>query len=343
MEETTIQQVVLHKVGNKNNEEGVFFSDTPLIVDERLNEVFLDYFLLPFKSEEYFNFYHEEGLEHNEVYKIISEIFDDHRKLFEYSIKLAERLYEWSTHPKIRGGEFYVAYFKDYLVNDQAVDAIGFFKSENKDTFLKVLPSEGGFSIEVDRGSNVNKLDKGCLVFNLEKEQGYIVSIVDNINKGTEAQYWTDDFLHLRQRQDEYYNTQNVLTLTKNFITKELPQQFEISKADQVDLLNRSVNFFKKNDSFDMEEFTNEVIGQPDIIDNFTRFKSDYQKEYELEIADTFDISESAVKKQARVFKSVIKLDKNFHIYVHGNRELIEQGMDENGRKYYKIYYQEEN
>jgi predicted transcriptional regulator len=38
-----------------------------------------------------------------------------------------------------------------------------------------------------------------------------------------------------------------------------------------------------------------------------------------------------------------IIIDKNFHIYVHGNRNLIEQGIDETGRKFYKIYYQEEN
>ena len=38
----------------------------------------------------------------------------------------------------------------------------------------------------------------------------------------------------------------------------------------------------------------------------------------------------------------VIKLDKNFHFYVHGSRELIEQGVDEEGRKFYKIYYKEE-
>ncbi|MDD4067910.1 MAG: nucleoid-associated protein, partial [Bacteroidales bacterium] len=54
-----------------------------------------------------------------------------------------------------------------------------------------------------------------------------------------------------------------------------------------------------------------------------------------------FNISDSAVKKQARVFKSVIKLDKNFHIYVHGDRKLIEQGQDEKG-KFYKVYYNEE-
>ena len=39
----------------------------------------------------------------------------------------------------------------------------------------------------------------------------------------------------------------------------------------------------------------------------------------------------------------VIKLDKNLPIYVHGARELIEQGVDEEGRKFYKIYYKEES
>ena len=56
---------------------------------------------------------------------------------------------------------------------------------------------------------------------------------------------------------------------------------------------------------------------------------------------DTFYISDAAVKKQSRSFKSVIKLDKNFHIYVHGDRRMIEQGEDEKGR-YYKVYYKEE-
>jgi hypothetical protein len=81
---------------------------------------------------------------------------------------------------------------------------------------------------------------------------------------------------------------------------------------------------------------------QPEIIESFKQYKSAYQQEREIDIADDFTISDSAVKKQSRVWKSVIKLDKNFHIYVHGNRNLIEQGTDENG-KFYKIYYQEEN
>ena len=61
-----------------------------------------------------------------------------------------------------------------------------------------------------------------------------------------------------------------------------------------------------------------------------------------VDLAAQFDISPEAVKKQSRIFKSVIKLDRNFHIYVHGRTDLIEKGVDMDGRKYYKIYYQDE-
>ena len=63
---------------------------------------------------------------------------------------------------------------------------------------------------------------------------------------------------------------------------------------------------------------------------------------FELQLENSFDVNQTAVKKQGRAFKSVIKLDKNFHIYIHGNRNLVEQGEDEHG-KYYKLYFQEES
>ena len=341
--ETNIKDIVLHFVGNKNNDEPIKCSRFVLNFDETTKDILTNYFIPPFtKSQEYFNFHHDIELNMNEVFSCANNIFDNPETLLEQSQNLAKHLYEQSTHPKIKGGEFYVVYFKDCILNGETVDAVGLFKSENKDTFLKVYPSGEGFEIESQQGVNINKLDKGCLIFNTEKENGYVVSVIDNTNKGSEAQYWIDDFLHICQRKDEYYNTQNVLSLCKNFIKDELPQQFEVSKADQVDLLNNSVKFFKKNDSFDIEEFANEVMGQPEIIETFNQYKSVYQREYDTEIEDNFIISEQAVKKQARISKSVIKLDKNFHIYVHGNRELIEQGEDDKG-KFYKVYYREES
>ena len=340
--ETKIYDFCVHKVGNKVADEGCFLSKNIIVVNQELKKLLTHYFVSPFKSTEYFNFYHDIDINMNEVFVCVSRIFNNPETLLEQSVNLAKHLYEQSTHPKIKSGEFYTVYFKDCIIDGKTVDAVGLFKSENKDTFLKVYPKGEGFEIESEKGININKLDKGCLIFNTEREKGYIVSVVDNTNKGVEAQYWMDDFLHVRQRKDEYYNTQNVLSLCKNFVKNELPQQFEVSKADQIDLLNKSMQFFKEKDNFNLAEFANEVIEQPDIIEKFNQFKSIYARDYDVDFADNFTISESALKKQVRVLKSVIKLDKNFDIYVHGNRNLIEQGRDEKG-KFYKIYYQQEN
>lgn len=60
-------------------------------------------------------------------------------------------------------------------------------------------------------------------------------------------------------------------------------------------------------------------------------------------LPEQFSISESAVKKSSRSMKSVIKLDKNFHIYVHGGEGLIKKGYDpETGMAFYQLYFKEE-
>jgi hypothetical protein len=245
--------------------------------------------------------------------------------------------------PKIKSGELQIAYFTGCAINGKIVDAVGFFKSENKETFLKVLTSKVGFDLESEKGIAVRKLDKGCLIFNTKAKDGYLVSVVDNTNRGEEAQYWKEEFLGVQPIANEYHQTNKFLGIAKNFVTKQLDEEFEVSKADKIDLLNRSVEYFKTHETFDKKEFEQEVFQDSGIIKSFRNFDNSYRQENEIEITDNFDISPQAVKKQARVFKSVLKLDKNFHIYIHGNREMIEQGVEKDGRKYYKIYYNEEN
>jgi hypothetical protein len=163
------------------------------------------------------------------------------------------------------------------------------------------------------------------------------------VNKNTEARYWRDDFLKISQRKDEYHQTRNYLDMCKTFVVEHAPKEFEISKADQADFLNSSANYFKKKDAFDFDEFTNQVIKQPEVTESFKQYKKQYENEHACEIDDSFTISGPAVKKQAKIFKSVIKLDKNFHIYVHGNREYIIKGFDEKtGMHYYQLFYKEE-
>ena len=331
----------LHLVGNKSVEDGIILSKSNLDIKDELKGLLINYFLSPFSSEELFELYHDSGIEFNVVYGAASRIFDDPDSLHEQSVNLAKHLYEQSTHPKIKGGEFYTVYFKDCNVDGDTVDAVGLFKSENKDTFLKVLHEGGHFNLKSEQGINIKKLDKGCLIFNKERENGYVVAVVDNTNRGIEAQYWMDDFLHVRQRKDGYANTQNAMALAKNFVTKALPEQFEVSKADQIDLLNRSLEFFKEKETFDMEEFANEVIEQPEVIESFHNFKREYESGNDIVFDDNFAISNYAFKKQQRSYKRVIRLDRKIQIIIDGNRDNVEQGEDERG-KYYKVYYNDE-
>lgn len=338
---STIGKCGLHFVGNKLAEDCLQLSTSLLELNDGLNNILINYFVNSFSSEELFELYHDSGLEYNVVYGAAKRIFDNPECIFEQSVNLAKYLYEQSTHPKIKGGEFYTVYFKDCLLDRETVDAVGLFKSENKDTFLRVLREGGNFNLESEQGINIKKLDKGCLIFNKDRENGYVVAVVDNTNRGVDAQYWIDDFLHVRQRKDEYANTENVMAMAKQFITKELPKEFEVPKADQIDLLNRSLQFFKEKDSFDMEEFANEVIEQPEVIESFKIYKKSYEEEHATEIDDSFTISQHAFKKQQRSYKRIIRLDKKIQIIIDGNRDHIEQGEDERG-KYYKVYYSTE-
>ena len=103
------------------------------------------------------------------------------------------------------------------------------------------------------------------------------------------------------------------------------------------------MKYFKEKESFDINEFANEVIANKEGIESFKSYKKSYEEEFDTQISDSFDISDAAVKKQAKAFKSILKLDKNFHIYIHGNKELIEKGFDDNkSMNYYKVYFREE-
>lgn len=338
-----LQAAVVHQVGNRHIEEPIRFSEQLIPLDnERLVAIISHYFLSSFSGNEEYRFFNEVGIDQNEMYTIAKRLFANPDDLLVQSNFIARFLYECSAHPRIKGGEVYVAYFKDVEYDNETMDAIGVFKAENKESYLKVNFDNRAAQVMAEEGTNAGKPDKGCLIFNTLQEDGYRVCIVDHLSKGNEAAYWKDDFLGLQPISNEFLQTNQMMGIAKQYVTQKLTEEFEVSKPDQIDLLNRSVEYFKTHESFDQEEFEQEVFADAKVIESFRQFDETYRSEYGIEVADKFDISPQAVKKQARVFKSVLKLDKNFHIYIHGNRELIEQGVEPDGRKFYKIYYQEE-
>lgn len=312
-------------------------------MDDELSNTLTSYFLSSFKEEEYYRFHHDIDLAHNEVFTCVQKIFDNNDDFQTQSENIARHLYNVSTHPKIKAGELYIVYLQNQPFRDLFVDAIGIFKSENRETFLEVDQIPDGFELKSTQGINIQKPDKGCLIYKTAAEDGYVLSVIDNTNKSVEAQYWKDDFLGIMILNNEFHQTNQFLSMARMFVTRQLQEDFELSKTDKIDYLNRSVDYFKTHQQFDKEEFEEKVFAHENVIESFRKFDRNYREENAVELNDQFDISAPAVKKQSRVFKSVLKLDKNFHVYIHGNREMIEQGVDEHGRKFYKLFYEIES
>lgn len=340
--EAVLEKIVVHKVGNKIQDEDIVISEGQLSVDDEVKELLMTYFLSNFKQPEFYQFTHSSDVNLNELYTFSGYMFDPDKNFYDQSVFIAKHLYEISDHPNIKGGELYITYIKDCIVDDELVDAIGIFKSESKETYLKVYQNDREFTVDQDSGVNIKKLDKGCLIFNTEKDFGYKIAIIDKTNKD-EAKYWKESFLNVEPKSDDFYQTNRYMDLCKTFVKEVFNKENEVEKIDQIELLNRSVEFFKKEEDFQEESFKESVIENPEVIDAFDEFKEKYQAENCVDLSSSFSISENAVKKQQKSFKSILKLDKNFHIYIHGRRDLIEKGYDDDkGMSYYKVFYEKE-
>lgn len=330
--------IYLHQVGNKQNGEPLILAKSEVDIDDTARKELKHFFLSHFKQSEYYHFVHESMLSLNEVYNYISSIFDDLASMSEQSQYLAKTLYRTCVHPNIKCGEFYVVHFRNCLIDGVMTDAVGLFKSENKEPFFKVLRKEHSFEVIQELGVNINKLDKGCLVFNKNREEGYVVSIIDNANRG-DAKYWVEDFLQVKRLNDACTQTQNVVSMCKSFIS-QLPK--EMAKSEKVAMMNRVIGGIK-SEQVNVETLAEFAFGKDLASTSFKTFREDYQLSHEVSFESSFESKPESIKRNSVGSMTTIKLDKNFDIKIHGGEQFIEQGYDkEKGMKFYKLYFTEE-
>lgn len=339
IENTIIRKLIYHRISIDN--DSYVLSDTLYdFSNDEEEEVLKRIFLKPFlQNTTSYQFMHEIDMELNPLYKL-SESISEGSDFIDQSKKICQHLKTVSKHPNIKDGDLFIMKYDSIDFEGKSCEGLGIYKIEKKESFIetgKYFNGEAGLNFRKGIGSK--RLDKACLILFTEKP--YTVFIIDNTSNETD--YWQNEFIKVKLKNDNANNTNQFLSLAKSFVTTQFPTEFESTKADQIDLLNRSVEYFRKNESFDRQGFEQEVFQESKIIKSFQTFDSKYRQENEVNIADDFLISSLAVKKQARIFKSVLKLDKNFHIYIHGDNELIKQGVDSDGRKYYKIYFENES
>lgn len=346
LSDSVLAKVSVHFVGNKGNGDELVLSQKPLQLSDHDKLLMREPFLSRFEDGlNKYAFSHPTSLDYQEMYNFCLGIFADTETFHANSANIARHLHEATVHPKIKAGDLYICLYDNCLVDGKYVEALGIFKTETKSNFMDLEMQGNEFSLHMRQGVEVSKFDKGCLIFPTNAEGGFDVFIYDQANRGEEAIFWREGFLGVEPQANEYYQTNQFLTLTKQFIAKQVPQEFaEVTRTEQIDLLNKSVEYFRANESFDKKDFEEQVFAETGMINAFRQFETSYAETNDIELPDQFDISTQAVKKQARVFKSVLKLDKNFHVYIHGDKSLIEKGYDERvGKHYYKIFFDEES
>ncbi|WP_420316362.1 nucleoid-associated protein [Ekhidna sp.] len=332
----SIQELFFKKIKEETDEQHLIQSEFAPSEEETMKNIFLKPFSETINT---YQFKHEVDLELNVLFQLSRKICSE-GSFNETPEGIVSHLRMSSRHPNIKEGDLFIVRFRDLMFGGSPVDGLGIYKVEKKDVFIETPDWTKEPTLLFKEGIGEKKLDKACLI--LFTDDPFTVLAYDN--NSSEAVYWKNDFINLDFKRDHVNDTNHFLQMTKSYITDQMPEEFEVSKTDQIDLLNKSIKYFKEAEEFDKGEFELSVFGQEEeAINSFRFFDKQYQDEMDLDLSDSFKIAANSVKKQARIFKSVLKLDKNFHVYIHGNRELIERGEDSDGRKYYKIYYQNES
>ncbi|TNF72293.1 MAG: nucleoid-associated protein [Bacteroidetes bacterium] len=343
---TQLETVSLHRVGNKHRGEPLFISESPYPLNDEVGGLLKEYFFKPFreKEENYFRFHHEAGLEFHPIYEAAGKVFKSPESLHEVSREIASHLYGQSRHPHIKSGECYVVYMTDVLLDNERVDALGIFKSEVKQDFLQFREKGSNLDLLVQQGVNLQRLDKGCLIFNRNAEEGYKVLSVDS--NRYDAQYWIEEFLAVAPLTDENFYTKNYLKFCQNFARDVvLPAE---DKQQEVLFVNRAVNHFAKNDTFEESHFLNEVLENPELIPEFKHYKTEKGPKYSIEDVSSFQIANKAVSDSRKKIRNVIALDTNIQIKLdfinpESAQKYVEKGWDEErGMYYYLVYFNKE-
>ncbi|MDT0643869.1 nucleoid-associated protein [Zunongwangia sp. F363] len=337
-----IESLSIHRVGNKSRNEGIFLSASPYNLEDEIKPLIKEFFLKSFreKEENYYHFVHEADLEFNELYNFANAVFDSSDRIHEVSKKITTLLFEQSSHPHIKSGEVYVVYFDNMQLDNEKMPAIGIFKSELKHDFLQFEEKGSVLDMIVQQGINLNKLDKGALIFNKNRAEGYKILSVDSNRYDTK--YWLENFLGVDVLADENFNTKNYLNFCKNF-AKDVVLPAE-DKKEEVMFMNRSMDYFAKNDKFEESNFLNSVIDNPQLVPEFQNYKVEKAPKYKIEDLSDFPIANTAVTAARKKIKNVINLDTNIQIKMdfvnpESAEKFVEKGWDEEKQMYYYLVY----
>jgi hypothetical protein len=340
----TLSHVTLAKIGNPLRGESLKTSKDLCKFGEQDKEILTLAFLKPFRNLEPYHFYHTSSLDLHEMHCYVNTIFDQQERFLTYSRKIARHLYDKTKHPNIKSGDLCIAYLEGIQIDGEVCDAISVVKSESLTPFLEISDHDGDLQLTTHNGIYPDKIDKGCLIINSNKESGYLVYTFDK--GGADTNFWVRDFLGARARKDDNFKTKQYAEMCVSFADEGLPEDMPVEEKYRV--ANDAMQYFAEKEKFDEKHFQDEVLKEPEIVEKFASYKQNYKDEDGEPLAGEFEISKPAAKKAGSKIKSNLRLDTGVVLkftpdFAERQNEIMERGFDEKMQmNYVKIYYHDE-
>lgn len=339
-----LSALTLARVGNSGQNQPLQTSRELCRFEEGDAEILTACFLKPFRSLEPYRLQHHADVTKNELYGYACAIFDDNNSLLENGAHIARSLHEKSHHPNIKPGDLCISLVEDLIVEGGRVQGLCLIKSETTAPFLQIVTVDGDLRLTTQQGIYPDKMDKGCLILNLRREDGFMVFLFDKSGSG--AHFWTRDFVHAVPVKSDDYLTRRYSELAVAFAEKGLPE--EASQPKRLEVAKSAIDYLAQAESFDLSEFRERALGQPDLIERFDTFKTEYEEETGFQLDERFSVSKPEAKKAKKRLKSRLKLDVGVDLkfssgFIDQSDRFLERGFDEEKHmQYLKVYFHQE-
>ncbi|MDS7933060.1 hypothetical protein RMB03_07895 [Acinetobacter sp. V91_7] len=314
---STIEKVIIHKVGNKLRSEDLLLSDDITPASENINDILLRHYLKPIISKDnIYEFFHDIDINLNEVYHFTNEIFTTQTEFVEKSKNIATTLYNVSTHPNIAAGELIIILFNNIIFNNSSHYAIGLYKTEIKENYLDIKQENNSLIIKKKNGISINKLQKAALI--LDNNQ---IFAIDNLSQKTK--YWHNNFLQIRLQKNSKNNAQ-----IANKILKKVFLEIK-NPVEAIELTNEITKKIEEEPKLFLEDIR-DISKKYIIEDSFDEIIKNISKKEDIDLQLTDDINSEDLQKLNKAKKQKIKIINNIELIINSldftidNMKLVE-------------------
>lgn len=292
------------------------------------------------KYEREYRFRDGEETARNNVMRILSdELLDESCQAMANRLLDKERLA--NDRIKHMGREIPTSMFviaQDDLTEDEIQL---FFIKADYDEYIMAGSGNDGKGLPKNR-----KIFKSCVFF-AEKKDGihkvYKIMSHDENSSSSEAAYWYRDFLDLQELTTDENNSKNAFNAVKKHLLDPIKTKH---KQDYWKLRNLIIGYFRSEGEFDIEHFSNIVIGSYRPFDEKLVIKD--LKDKCLNFPDRYNFDKKFIKKPEVIkdkFKDSIVLTPDLELKIkqdiQGIENVISCGKDNGDKKYIKIYSEE--